>query len=100
LADSQPLGFLVASHSTPEWELENIVVAPAVQRKGIGRKLLDGLLAAARETNGEAVFLEVRASNRAARAFYEQTGFRQHGRRKSYYSNPIQDAILYRMVLR
>lgn len=93
------VGFLVARQMAPEWEIENIVVAPKVRRKGIGRQLVDALLAAAGETNSESVFLEVRESNAAARKLYESAGFQQNGRRKSYYSDPPEDAILYRKDL-
>ena len=61
--DPSILGFLVAQHLAPEWELENIVVAPTARRKGLGKRLLDALLDAARETNSNSVFLEVRESN-------------------------------------
>ncbi|MFZ0735256.1 MAG: ribosomal protein S18-alanine N-acetyltransferase [Candidatus Sulfotelmatobacter sp.] len=88
-------GFVVARHVAPDWELENIVVAPAARRQGIGGRLLDALVSAARETNSAAVFLEVRESNNAARRLYENSGFQQQGRRKSYYSNSMEDAILY-----
>ncbi len=90
------LGFLVARHLSPEWELENIVVAPCARRKGLGARLLDALLAQARATNSEAVFLEVRESNAAARALYAKAGFEQTVGRKSYYANPPEDAVLYR----
>jgi ribosomal-protein-alanine N-acetyltransferase len=90
------LGFLVARHLAPEWELENIVVAPSARQKGIGARLLDALLSKAKATNSAAVFLEVRESNAAARALYAKAGFEQTGRRKSYYVNPLEDAILYR----
>ena len=93
------LGFLIARHVAGEWELENVVVAPAARRRGIGKQLLDALLARARETNSEAVFLEVRESNTAARSLYDRAGFRQTGRRKSYYTEPAEGAILYRRVL-
>lgn len=93
-------GFLIAHHLAPDWELENIAVAPSAQRKGIAKRLLKALFAAARETNSETVFLEVRESNTPARRLYESAGFQQQGRRKSYYSNPIEDAILYRHDLR
>ncbi len=93
------LGFIVARHLAPEWELENIVVNPAVRRRGIGKWLLEALLAAAHETNSESVFLEVRESNHAACALYERAGFRPDGRRKSYYSSPPEDALLYRLSL-
>jgi [ribosomal protein S18]-alanine N-acetyltransferase len=89
------LGFLVASHVTPEWELENIVIAPEVRARGIGTRLMQELLARAKQTHSETVFLEVRESNVAARALYAKLGFRETGWRKSYYVNPIEDAILY-----
>lgn len=93
------LGFLVARHVAPEWELENVVVATSARRQGIGIQLLNALIAATRETNSDSVFLEVRESNVSARALYEKSGFQPTGRRKSYYANPIEDAILYRLSL-
>jgi len=93
------LGFLVARHLAPEWELENIVVAPAARRHGIGGRLLEAWLARVRETDSEAVFLEVRELNDAARSLYEKAGFQQTGRRRSYYTDPPEDAILYRRGL-
>ena len=89
------LGFLVARHVVSEWELENIVVAPEVRRKGCGQRLLDALLVHAAHTNSDSIFLEVRESNASARALYHRAGFRQTGQRKSYYTKPIEDAILY-----
>ena len=94
------IGFLVARHLAPEWELENIVVAPGARRQGVGKRLLEALLTAAREVNSDAVFLEVRESNLAARGLYEKFGFCQTGRRKSYYTNPLEDAVLYSLALR
>ena len=92
-------GFLVARHLAPEWELENVVVAQTARRRGLGKRLLEALLARARETNSEAVFLEVRESNASARALYGSAGFLQTGRRKGYYAAPTEDAILYRRSL-
>jgi len=93
------LGFLVARHLTPEWELENLVVAPTARRQGLGMKLLHALVAMARETTSHSVFLEVRESNAAARSLYEKTDFAQTGRRKAYYKDPAEDALLYRFSL-
>ncbi len=93
------LGFLVAQHLAPEWELENIVVAPAARRKGLGKRLLEALIAAADEAESSSMVLEVRESNTAARTFYEKAGFEQIGRRRSYYTSPLEDAILYRRTL-
>lgn len=93
------LGFLIAHHLHPEWELENLVVAPDFRRKGLATKLLAALLTRARETNSESVFLEVRESNQAARALYGSLGFEDSGRRKLYYTNPHEDAVLYHLAL-
>jgi len=98
-APGAPIGFLVARRVAAEWELENIVVAPASRGLGIGKRLLDALVARAREAGGEAVFLEVRESNAGARKLYEKAGFGQTGRRKLYYCDPLEDAILYRKAL-
>jgi [ribosomal protein S18]-alanine N-acetyltransferase len=92
-------GFLVARHSAPEWELENIVVAPAVRRMGIGKQLMNTLQVQARQSNSDAILLEVRESNTAARCLYEELGFRETGRRKAYYTNPREDAVLYSKIL-
>jgi ribosomal-protein-alanine N-acetyltransferase len=91
--------FLVARHIAAEWELENIVVAPTTRRKGLGLKLLEALLIAAKQSQSEALFLEVRESNTAARTLYERFGFYLAGRRKSYYANPLEDALQYRRDL-
>jgi len=92
-------GFLVARYLPPEWEVENIVVAPAVRRMGIGRQLMDALVVQARQTTATAIFLEVRESNTAARRLYEKLGFIETGRRKAYYSNPSEGAVLYSKTL-
>jgi [ribosomal protein S18]-alanine N-acetyltransferase len=89
------LGFLVARQLAPDWELENIVVAPSAQRIGVGKRLLEALFGEARKTRSQCLFLEVRESNEAARGLYQSLGFRQTGRRKSYYSSPLEDAVLY-----
>jgi ribosomal-protein-alanine N-acetyltransferase len=93
------VGFLVARHLTPEWELENILVAAAARRNRLGTRLLEALLAAALQANGSAVFLEVRQSNTAARSLYERAGFELTGRRSAYYKDPVEDAVLYRRAL-
>lgn len=93
-------GFLIARHLPPEWELENIVVAAKCRRNGIGTGLMQAFLAHAKQMQGESVLLEVRESNSAARALYERLGFQQTGRRKSYYSAPLEDAVLYSKDLR
>ena len=51
----------------------------------------------ARARGAKAVFLEVRESNQAARALYEKWAFLESGRRRRYYQEPDEDAILYRI---
>jgi ribosomal-protein-alanine N-acetyltransferase len=93
-------GFLVARGVGGEWEIENLVVAEAFRRKGLGKQLVRELISKARVLGAEAVFLEVRESNQAARSLYESLGFLVSGRRKGYYVDPAEDAVVYRLVVR
>jgi len=93
------LAFLIAHRIDAEWELENIVVAETARRQGVASRLLGEFVAHARAELGSAVFLEVRESNLGARALYRKAGFTETGLRKSYYSNPPEDAILCRLTL-
>ena len=96
---SQLVGFLVAHKMDDEYELENVVVSPEARQRGIGRLLVTQLLVHSRETHALSIFLEVRESNQAARALYEKFEFRTAGLRKNYYSNPQENAVLYRLML-
>jgi ribosomal-protein-alanine N-acetyltransferase len=91
--------FLVSHNIDAEWELENIVVAESARRCGLGTLLLIELIAHARSRAGSAIFLEVRASNQAARAFYKKLGFQEQGLRKNYYAHPPEHALIYRLPL-
>ena len=88
-------GFACANSAIPEWELENIVVAENARRRGIADALLGQLLNACKDRNVASVWLEVRQSNHAASRLYEKHGFRKTGVRKSYYRDPVEDAVLY-----
>ena len=88
-------GFIVACGLGPEWEIENIVVAEAARRSGLGERLVAQLLALAGARGARSIFLEVRESNGPARALYSKMGFAEIGRRRSYYRNPEEDALLY-----
>jgi ribosomal-protein-alanine N-acetyltransferase len=92
------LGFVVARMVDREWELENIAVTLGRQRKGIGQVLMHVLIDVARHGGAEFIFLEVRATNSHARVLYERCGFQQTGTRSAYYSNPPEDAVLYRFL--
>ncbi|HTY31540.1 ribosomal protein S18-alanine N-acetyltransferase [Mycobacterium sp.] len=80
-----------------EYEVHTIGVDPAYQGRGIGRRLLDELLAFAA---GGAVYLEVRTDNEAAIALYRSTGFEQIGLRRRYYQVSGADAYTMRREAR
>ncbi len=98
--NGQILGFVVASCVSPEWELENIVVANEARHCGLGDELMAELLQRAEQANAESIFLEVRDSNHVARALYQKWQFAEVGRRRAYYSAPVEDAVLYRRICR
>jgi len=93
-ADPTIAGFLVALCLGQEWEIENLVVASALRRQGCANLLLRELLSRAGNQGAGRVLLEVRESNQAARAFYARWGFQMIGRRRNYYRDPEEDAIL------
>ena len=98
-AGERLVGFLVASCAGPEWELENLAVAPEFRRRGLGRRLTGELLRQARAQAAASIFLEVRESNVAARQLYEDSGFCATGRRSGYYDAPREDAVLLRLEI-
>jgi len=90
-------GFLVAKVIAAEWEIENIAIAGTARRRGLGTRLLGEFLDQVRLEDAAAVFLEVRESNVAARALYEKWAFTESGKRIRYYTQPEEDAIVYRL---
>ncbi len=92
--DGNVVGFIVGQQLEDEWEIENIAVTGAARRHGLGSRLVNELLDLVRSRGGKTVFLEVRESNRAARSLYEKWGFLEVGRRKMYYQNPAEDALV------
>ena len=88
-------GFVCAKPVAGDWEIENMVVAKQGRRRGIGGGLLDELLRRVRNNGGATVWLEVRESNQPARRLYAKHGFRETARRRRYYRDPVEDAVLY-----
>jgi len=96
------LGYFVAMSGVDEMHLLNITVAPAVQRRGHARTLIDALIALCREHEARELWLEVRASNTRAREMYLHLGFTQVGVRKGYYPAPFarrEDAVVMSLKL-
>jgi len=91
-------GFLIGRQvAAEEWEIENVAVSGPARRRGLGAHLLGEFLNLVRERLAKNVFLEVRESNRAARALYEKWAFTEAGRRKNYYQEPSEDALIFRV---
>jgi ribosomal-protein-alanine N-acetyltransferase len=92
------VGFIVGRQVADEWEIENIAVTGSARRCGLGSRLVGEFLDLVRGRRGKAVFLEVRESNRAARSLYEKWAFLEVGRRKMYYQDPAEDALLLKFI--
>jgi [ribosomal protein S18]-alanine N-acetyltransferase len=90
LFDGRVAGFLVGRNLGRESEILNLAVDPAYRRVGIALELLARWLQACPGP----VFLEVRESNQAARAFYGANGFLEIGRRAGYYDSGGETAIV------
>ena len=95
------LGYCLLSMAVGEAHILNISVHPQEQNQGVGRKMMDYLIATAKG-RAETVFLEVRPSNTVAVALYEKLGFNEIGIRKNYYpasNNNREDAIMFALHL-
>ena len=97
--DSRVLGFLVASVATEEWELENIAVAAPARRRGVGRGLMQALIVRARRAKAVEIRQEIRASNAIAQQLGQSVGFVEEGRRRKYYRDPAEDALLFKYLV-
>lgn len=77
-----------------EGELLHIATRPQYRGIGCGYALLTALLSAMRAAGTETVYLEVRESNAPAIGLYKKCGFTACGKRKRYYKEPVEDAVL------
>ena len=95
-AAERVLGYVVAWFAGGQGEIANLAVDPDSRERGIGSALLDAALDEARRQRTDEVFLEVRSSNLRARQLYESRGFAEVGRRRRYYRQPVEDAVILR----
>lgn len=87
-------GYIVARLGADELHINNVAVRESYRRQGIGRELLNRILAEGRRIGVPRAFLELRAGNSAALALYEECGFQVTARRKNYYIDPPEDALV------
>ena len=92
--DGRLVGMVVGWLLVDEIHIATIATHPDFRRQGIGRKLLSHTLRRALEDGAQSSFLEVRASNLGAQEMYRQFGYEPTGRRKRYYKDNDEDAIL------
>lgn len=77
-----------------EGQISNIATLPAFRGKGIGKAILNEIIDTCRNQGCERITLELRESNKIARALYEACGFVEVGKRPNFYSSPSETAIL------
>ncbi len=93
-AEGEPLGYLLGLSLGEEAELLRIGVIGKERGTGIGFTILDYFLYDLKSEGTRACYLEVRESNYDAIDLYKKCEFKVTGRRKKYYKNPTEDALL------
>jgi len=99
LFDGEAVGYGGMLWAPDEGQITNIAVTAAQRGRGVGSAVLSDLIAQAREKRCQTLSLEVRESNAAAIALYEKHGFLVAGRRKRFYKNPSEDALVMILTL-
>ncbi len=93
----EPAGFILAQLASDEAEILSVGVAPRFQRRGLGEKLIEGLVRAAAKAEARRLFLEVGVDNTAALRLYDKLDFKRVGIRPKYYQRrgePPVDALV------
>jgi [ribosomal protein S18]-alanine N-acetyltransferase len=98
--EGRPVGFGVGKVAAGVGELESVAVADAARRQGVGRALCVAVMEWCRGRGAGSMELEVRAGSVGAIGLYEGLGFVGVGRRREYYREPVEDALLMQMELR
>ena len=93
LEDGEMVAYLVCSRYDTVWHLMNVAVDDRMRRQGIASTLMERLFELADRPN-EQYTLEVRTSNDSAIRLYERFGFRAAGRRRAYYHDNREDALI------
>jgi [ribosomal protein S18]-alanine N-acetyltransferase len=87
-------GFCAFWRVAEQIHINNLAVRPELRGRGLGTRLLEGVIAGAARMGATQATLEVRRSNTAALALYERAGFRTAGVRRNYYTQPVEDALV------
>ena len=92
--DGRVVGYICLWEVADELHVTNVAVHPDARRRGFARALLESVFAHARAVGSRMVLLEVRPSNTEAIPLYESFGFRVIGRRRGYYYDTGEDALV------
>lgn len=87
-------GYVIFYHVLDEGEIARIAAAPWCRNQGVGSALFGELEERCRHLGVGRLLLEVREGNETARCFYASHGFKEDGRRKNFYEDPVEDAVL------
>jgi ribosomal-protein-alanine N-acetyltransferase len=93
-------GFIVVRCVVGVADIDSVAVKEASRRQGIAKRLCAEAIAWSRTMSAETIELEVRASSEGAKALYATLGFTEHGRRRGYYRDPADNAVLMSLPLR
>lgn len=93
------LGYIFFTAVLDEGGVDNIAVRPEARRLGIGSALLEAFHDYGKARGLAFLLLEVRPSNQGAVTLYRKMGYREVGRRKNYYLDPKEDAIIMKLEL-
>ena len=94
------IAYVIGRLIAPEGEIYRVAVDEAYRKRGIAYRLLDYAVKTSRGKGLESIFLEVHSMNTPAINLYRAYGFSEVGRRKGYYRNPTDDAIVMLKVSR
>jgi ribosomal-protein-alanine N-acetyltransferase len=94
LPEAPVAGFCAFWKVVDQIHINNLAIHPSYRRRGLGRLLLARVLDEAAALDATHATLEVRRSNVAACRLYQTAGFTLAGIRTSYYTNPIEDALI------
>ena len=97
--DGAVSGYIFFTAILDEGGVDNIAVLPAARRQGVASALLEAFHSYGRTHGLTNLFLEVRPSNAGAAALYRKMGYKEVGRRKNYYLDPKEDAIIMKLEL-
>ena len=96
IEDNSVVGYVGSQTVLGETDMMNIATHPDHRGKGIATSLIKELIAELTLRKSRSLMLEVRASNDTAIRLYHNLGFAEVGRRKNYYRNPKEDALIMR----